>query len=81
MEHLENENLLSEKQFGFIKGRSTVTQLLRYLDKCVEILAERDVVDVIYFDFAKAFDKVSHRRLLQKLKAYRFYGKLLGWIK
>ena len=81
MDHLQNESLLSEKQFGFIKGRSTITQLLTYLDKCVEIVAEGDVVDAIYFDFAKAFDKVPHRRLLKKLRSYGIDGKLLGWIK
>ena len=34
MEHLINDNLLSSKQHGFINKRSTVTQLLNYLDKC-----------------------------------------------
>ena len=38
-------------------------------------------VDIIFFDFAKAFNKVSHVLLLQKLEAYRITGKLLHWIK
>ena len=37
-------------------------------------------VDVAYFDYAKAFDKVSHRLLLIKLQAYGIDGKLLAWI-
>ena len=37
-------------------------------------------VDVAYFDYAKAFDKVSHRLLLTKLKAYGIDGKLLNWL-
>ena len=81
MKHLENEHLLSEKQFGFMRGRSTTTQLLNYLDKCVEMLANGNVVDAIYFDFAKAFDTVPHRRLLKKLKGYGIDGKILEWIK
>jgi len=36
-------------------------------------------VDILYFDFKKAFDKVSHERLLIKLKAYGITGKLLDW--
>ena len=40
-----------------------------------------NVVDAIYFDFAKAFDTVPHRRLLKKLKGYGIDGKILEWIK
>ena len=38
-------------------------------------------VDVVYLDFAKAFDTVPHKRLIQKLRAYGVKGKLLNWIK
>ena len=81
MEHLKSQKLLSPKQFGFINGRSTSTQLLSYLDNCVETVATGGVVDAIYFDFAKAFDTVPHQRLLNKLKAYGIDGKVHGWIK
>ena len=47
---LEND-LLSKKQHRFISGRSTVTQLLRYLDECIEEISDGSVVDVIYLDF------------------------------
>ena len=80
MDHLINNQLLSVRQYGFISGRSTTTQLLYYLDKCVKSISIGEVVDVIYFDFAKAFDTVPHRRLLWKLAAYGIKGKLLDWI-
>ena len=80
MKHLLDENLLSKKQHGFIKKRSTVTQLLNFLDTCTDSLAAGDVVDVIYFDFAKAFDKVPHQRLLQKLQCYGIKHGPLKWI-
>ena len=38
-------------------------------------------MDAIYFDFAKAFDNVSHERLLSKLKSHGINGKVLEWIK
>lgn len=38
-------------------------------------------VDVIYLDFAKAFDTVPHQRLLEKLKAHGIGGKLWNWVK
>ena len=79
--HLVNNDLLSKKQFGFVSGRSTVTQLLNYFDKCAEVIANGGVVDSIYFDFSKAFDTVPHKRLSMKMNAYGIEGKLLKWIK
>ena len=81
MKFLVDEKLLSNKQHGFLGKRSTVTQLLSYLDKCADSISESKVVDVIYFDFAKAFDTVPHRRLLKKLNAYGIRGLTLDWIK
>lgn len=80
MDHLVKENLLSNKQYGFINNRSTVTQLLNYLDKCCEKVAQGKVVDTIYFDFAKAFDTVPHKRLRKKLEGYGISGSILRWI-
>ena len=67
--HVRSNKLLSDKQHGFISGRSTVTQLLSYLDMCVESIVDGSVIDSIYLDFAKAFDTVPHRRLIGKLEA------------
>ncbi len=38
-------------------------------------------IDVIFLDFAKAFDKVPRERLLEKLRAHRIRGRTLTWIK
>lgn len=38
-------------------------------------------IDVIYLDFAKAFDKVPHHRLLQKVKAHGINSKIWNWIR
>ena len=77
LEHLQKEKLLSPKQHGFISGRSTVTQLLNYLDRCIQNTIDGHVVDAIYLDFAKAFDTVPHRRLLGKMEAYGISGTVL----
>ena len=79
--HLLEEKLLSNKQYGFIAGRSTITQLLLYFDACIKEVANGDVVDSIYLDFSKAFDTVPHRRMLGKLEAYDIHGNSLSWIK
>jgi len=70
----------SNKQYGFIKGRSTVLQLLKIMDEWTDFLDSGGQIDVIYTDFAKAFDKVPHQRLLAKLKSYGLAHELLKWI-
>ena len=81
MSHLHEQRLLSPKQYGFISGRSTITQLLMYLDKCMKTIVDGGVVDCIYMDFSKAFDSVPHRRLIGKLESYGIKGKMLNWIR
>ena len=51
------------------------------LEKWTSILDRGGAIDVIYFDFMKAFDKVSHGRLLLKLRAYGIDGSLHAWIR
>ena len=81
MEHLLSNKLISPKQFGFISGRLTTLQLLKYLDQCIEKISDGEVVDSIYLDFAKAFDSVPHRRMISKLHSYGIKGYILDWIK
>ncbi len=78
--HMKRNNLFSKSQFGFLKGRSTTYQLLIAIDKWTEILDSGGNVDTIYFDFMKAFDTVSHVKLLQKLPAYGFNKEMIDWI-
>lgn len=80
MIHLTQNKLLTSKQYGFVNKRSTTTQLLHYLDSCTEDISNNKVVDIIYFDFAKAFDTVPHKRLLKKLQCYGVKGEILNWI-
>ena len=77
---MKEHGLFSNKQFGFLSGRSTTLQLLRVLDDWTKILDEGGAIDVIYFDFMKAFDKVHHGKLLAKLKSYGIGGPVLTWI-
>ena len=80
MAFLMLHNLISEQQHGFVRGRSCQTNILLCLEKWTEIVDNGNCIDVAYFDYAKAFDKVSHRLLLIKLKGYGIDGKLLAWL-
>ena len=59
---------MNPKQHVFRSGRSCLSQLLEHHNKMLEELEKSSNVDVIYLDFAKAFDKVDHGILLNKLK-------------
>ena len=78
--HMKTNGLFSNKQFGFLSGRSTTLQLLKVLDNWTEILDEGGSIDAVYMDFMKAFDKVPHRRLLTKIHHYGIQGDLRAWI-
>ena len=64
-----------------MKGRSCLTNLISFYDLVTRLVDERKAADVIYLDFSKAFDTVSHSTLLQKLTARDLDGYALGWIR
>ena len=80
LSHFLNNNLLSPYQHGFRPGHSCVTNLLTVIDSWTQALDNGIAVDNIYLDFAKAFDKVPHKRLLVKLAAYGINGEILSWL-
>ena len=79
LKYLKDNNILSNKQYGFLPGRSTVLQLLNVLDQWTEAIDNGFYVDVIYCDFRKAFDKVPHKCLLKLLKYYCITSKIVDW--
>nr|VZI45541.1 unnamed protein product [Spirometra erinaceieuropaei] len=81
MQFLEQNHLLSDSQHRFRKSRSCVTNLLYCLERWTRAVDRGDMVHTIYIDFKKAFDSVSHHRLLYKLCRAGVRGKLLMWIR
>ena len=80
VDHLVKHKLIRTSQHGFVPGRSCVTNLLEYLDKMTELYDQGHSVDIFYLDFAKAFDKVPHARLLAKLRGHGITGEVATWI-
>jgi hypothetical protein len=71
---------ISKLQHGFMKGRSTTTQIISVLSNIHNIFDNKEQTDVIYFDLSKAFDSVPHSLLIHKLQTFGINGKLLSWI-
>ena len=78
--HLDKFALINDSQHGFLAGKSCLTNLLEFMEDVTEIIDRGNSVDVIYLDFAKAFDKVSHKRLLKKLVCHGISGNVGRWI-
>ena len=73
---MQENNLFNYSQHGFRGGRSCLSQLLCHFDRITSELEKGKGVDVIYLDFAKAFNKVDHGITLWKLKLLGIKGRL-----
>ena len=70
---------IHSNQHGFLPGKSCVTNLLDTLDYIGSCLYQGGQVDTIYLDVSKAFDRINHQSLLQKLANSGIGGNLLNW--
>ena len=76
------EKYLDPRQHGFINNKSCTTQMVPFIHDISLTLNNRSKTDIIYFDFAKAFDSVSHDLILRKLKVnYKVDGLMLRFIR
>ena len=78
----EVEGYFDRRQHGFLYEKSCTTQMVPFVDNLAVALNNKSRIDVIYFDFAKAFDTVSHDLILHKLKfLYNVDGLMLRFLK
>ena len=80
MSHLKENNLILDSQHGFVKGKSCTTNLITFMDKLTKAANRGIAADVFYLDFAKAFDKVPHQKLLLKIRNKGVTGAVYNWI-
>ena len=81
VKHLDQNKILYDLQHGFRAKRPYETQLTMLIEEFLQNLKEGTQTDVILLDFSKAFDKVSHEKLIHKLHGFGIRGRTLSWIK
>ena len=78
----ENEALVTDNQWAYRKRRSTELLLIHLTETWRRAIDNKLVVDAVFLDFQKAFDRVSHSILLHKLEHnFEFTGNLLAWLR
>ena len=80
VDHFDKNKILTNAQHGFRKKPSCESQLIVTIHEIASKLEKGSQVDIILLDFAKAFDKVPHQRLLHKLEYYGVNAKTKNWI-
>ena len=78
--HLEKEKLLTERQFGYRRNKSTNMATTLLLDNIRKHVDKGHLVGATFIDLSKAFDTISHAKIIEKLPAYGVHGKELEWI-
>ena len=77
--HLQANNILHPRQYGFRHGFSTQDILMALVEEWLKALDDDKLVGSVFLDFSKAFDLVDHEILLKKLECYGVRNKDLGW--
>ncbi|CAM4693223.1 unnamed protein product [Lepidochelys kempii] len=81
LKHLEERKVIMlNSQHGFTKGKSCLTNLIAFYDEITGSVDGRKAVDVLFLDFIKAFDTVSHSILASKLKKYGLDECTIRWV-
>ncbi|CAM5108567.1 unnamed protein product [Natator depressus] len=80
LKHLEERKVIRKSQHGFTKGKACLTNLIAFYDEITGSVDEGKAVDVLFLDFSKVFDMVSHSILASKLKKYGLDEWTIRWI-
>ncbi len=79
--YLDSNNLLDKEQHGFRSNHSVISAAATYIDSLINSVDQGDKVMGIFMDLSKAFDSVSHHKLLEKLEGLGIIGTPLKWFK
>ena len=76
---LKKKKTIYNTQFGFQQSKSTEHEILNLYTNVIQSTEKQEKSSCIFLDFAKAFDTVDHKILLQKLDYYGIKGLVLRW--
>ncbi|KAJ7406581.1 RNA-directed DNA polymerase from mobile element jockey-like protein [Willisornis vidua] len=77
--HMEDKKVIRSTQYGFSKGKSRFTNLIAFYNETTTWMDDRRAVDIVYLDFSKTFNTVSHDILIDKLRKCRLRGGKMRW--
>ncbi|CAM5156812.1 unnamed protein product [Eretmochelys imbricata] len=80
LKYLHEKKVIRNSQHGFTKGRSCLTNLIAFYHEITGSVDEGKAVDVLFLDFSKAFDTVSHSILVSKLRKYGLDECTIRWV-
>lgn len=70
--YITNNKIISNKQFGFVKNKSTTNCIARLSKDLFHNINNNELTCCVFLDYSKAFDSVSHKLLIEKLASYGF---------
>ena len=79
--HIISNNLISSSQFGFLPQKSTCSQLISCIHEWFVCISKNSTINIIYTDISKAFDSVSHPKLLSILASYGISRQIINWFR
>ena len=79
--HCTTNNVITDRQAAYLKGDSTISQLLYIIHKIKTNLGKHNITHGIFLDISSAFDKVWHKGLLAKLEQIGISGAVLTMLK
>ncbi|KAK4816118.1 LOW QUALITY PROTEIN: hypothetical protein QYF61_011354 [Mycteria americana] len=77
--HIKDENIIRSSQHGFTEGKSCLTNLINFYDEVTGLMMGKQL-DIVYLDFSKAFDTVSHKILIDELLIYGLDKQAMRWV-
>ena len=80
VDFLVRHTVLNPSQHGFLKMSSCLTNIFCFLEDITKWIDQGSLVNIMYLDFQKCFDKVPHQRLLLRLTARDIGDGIVNWI-
>ncbi|XP_064923730.1 SH2 domain-containing protein 4B isoform X1 [Columba livia] len=77
--HIRDKRVIRGSQHGFTKGKSCFTNLIDFYEDIMRWIDDGRAVDVVYLDFSKAFNRVSHSILTAKLREWALDDRVVRW--